>query len=130
MYCGEGKARPRLCVHHDRESPQKETRPTSNQGEREETKDIQLDKVSRNKEAMSLWRDPVILRDWGRPVGGVLVPTQVLLGLRDLDLGRDRIREFNELGQHAGIEMPSNVTMQSPNTRIVGHKLNDSPSTT
>jgi len=50
------------------------------------------------------------------------------MGLRDLNGGRDRRREFNELNQHARLEMPSVVTMQSPNTRIVDSKLDDEPS--
>ena len=48
---------------------------TGIQGGREETEDIQLDKMSRNKEAMSLRRDLGVLRDWGCLVGGALVPT-------------------------------------------------------
>ena len=40
-------------------------------------------------------------------LGIFLMSAKVLLGLGNLDRGRDGVREFNELGHHARVEMPS-----------------------
>ena len=40
-------------------------------------------------------------------VGGAPGFTEVLVRLRNLNLGRDRLRELNDLAQHTGFNMPS-----------------------
>ena len=46
------------------------------------------------------------------------------MGLGNLDLGRDRLRKFNELGQHTRVEMPSWVRVsRRPTTKTLGGRL-------
>ena len=58
------------------------------------------------------WRGHIRLWNWGCLVGKAHGFTQVLVRLRNLNLSRDRLGEFNDLTEHACSDMPTYKTVK------------------